>query len=280
MRLQVNDTELFFETFGSHLVQRNNTLIEKQTIIMIHGGLGLDHSLWRELAFALSDDFYCIAIDLRNNGRSAKSPIELCTVEIISQDLTVFCRQLGIRDPILLGSSVGANLCLAVTHAVNANSAVLISAFEYDVDFLAARFTQLAGEYAGHIAQKYFSQPTPEILNEYMKECFPLYSQGPIPEDLIERIVLNPEMLLTSFPRLADSTDLSKLLPDVPCPCFFIEGLADPLLNIESRRALLEANPKHSLTIIEDAGHFSVITHMKEIEKVLRTIRETHCVTS
>ncbi len=61
MRAQVNDTQLFFERVG-----------KGQPMLVMHGGLGLDHTCFRPWLDKLGEQVELIYYDHRGNGRSSR----------------------------------------------------------------------------------------------------------------------------------------------------------------------------------------------------------------
>lgn len=73
---------------------------------MLLGGLGLDHTLYRETLWKLAETRQVIWPDLRANGRSASGHIPFC-MEQLAQDVFSLARQLGLDSFNVLGHSYG-----------------------------------------------------------------------------------------------------------------------------------------------------------------------------
>ena len=73
MRLQVGDVRLFFDTEGSVLVPDGASMARKQTIVLLHGGPGADHSLFKPEFSAMTDAAFLVYLDQRGSGRSDRS---------------------------------------------------------------------------------------------------------------------------------------------------------------------------------------------------------------
>lgn len=100
MRVQLSDTELFFEPFG-----------QGHPVLIMHGGLGLDHTYFRPWLDKLADVAELIYYDHRANGRSARpSVIEGIGHETWAADADALRAHLGYDRIILLGHSYGGFL--------------------------------------------------------------------------------------------------------------------------------------------------------------------------
>jgi pimeloyl-ACP methyl ester carboxylesterase len=55
MRVLVNGVRLFFDVEGSSLVPDGSSTREKPTIVLLHGGPGLDHSIYNPTLSSLAD---------------------------------------------------------------------------------------------------------------------------------------------------------------------------------------------------------------------------------
>ncbi len=55
MRVLVNGVRLFFDVEGASLVPEGATMREKPTLVLLQGGPGLDHSIYKPSFSALAD---------------------------------------------------------------------------------------------------------------------------------------------------------------------------------------------------------------------------------
>jgi len=116
MRITVGDVTLFFDVDGPHLVAEGTTLVERPTLVLLHGGPGADHSLFKPECGALRDAAQIVYLDQRGSGRSDTGPPQSWTWTQWADDVALFCAALGIERPILVGTSSGglvAMVCAA-----------------------------------------------------------------------------------------------------------------------------------------------------------------------
>jgi pimeloyl-ACP methyl ester carboxylesterase len=76
MHVSVNGVRLFFDVEGAKFAPEGPIMRERPTLLMLHGGPGADHSIYRPAYSALSDLAQIIYLDHRGNGRSDDGPRE------------------------------------------------------------------------------------------------------------------------------------------------------------------------------------------------------------
>ena len=113
MHVLVNDVRLFFDVEGAKLVPDGPAMREKPTLLLLHGGPGFDHSIYKPAYSALVDVAQIIYLDHRGNGRSEDGPRESWNLAQWGDDVRAFCDALGIANPIVLGASFGGMVALA-----------------------------------------------------------------------------------------------------------------------------------------------------------------------
>jgi len=98
-------TRLFVATIG-----------DGQPLVLLHGGLGMDHTCFRPDFDALSDTRRVVYFDQRGNGRSAESA-EPTTIESLAHDAAELIRSIGAPAAVI-GHSFGGFVAqeLALSH--------------------------------------------------------------------------------------------------------------------------------------------------------------------
>ena len=80
MHVLVNGVRLYFDVEGAGLVPDGPTMREKPTLLLLHGGPGFDHSIYKPTFSALADIAQVVFLDHRGNGRSYPGPREAWTL--------------------------------------------------------------------------------------------------------------------------------------------------------------------------------------------------------
>jgi len=88
MQIEVNGTRLWFDVEGSSLVPDGSRMIERPTVVLVHGGPGTyDHSYFKPDFARLCRDVQVVYVDLRDHGRSARHPASDWSFEECADDL-------------------------------------------------------------------------------------------------------------------------------------------------------------------------------------------------
>ena len=98
MHVSVNGVRLFFDVEGAKLVPDGPVMREKPVLLMLHGGPGADHSIYRPAYSALADIAQIVYLDHRGNGRSEDGPRERWNLAQWGDDVRAFCDALGIVE--------------------------------------------------------------------------------------------------------------------------------------------------------------------------------------
>jgi pimeloyl-ACP methyl ester carboxylesterase len=99
---RVGDVELFYETAG-----------QGPPCVLVHGGPGVGPAAGRVRQYdALGDLVQLIAYDHRGHGRSSGAAPATYTQAQLADDLRGLCGALGLKRPILLGTSAGGFVSL------------------------------------------------------------------------------------------------------------------------------------------------------------------------
>jgi pimeloyl-ACP methyl ester carboxylesterase len=157
MHVSVNGVRLFFDVEGAKLVPDGPGMRQKPTLLLLHGGPGFDHSIYKPAYSALADIAQIIYLDHRGNGRSEDGPRESWHLAQWGDDVRAFCDALGITEPIVLGASFGGMVALAYAtrHPDHPSKLVLISteaAGDTYLDRRVALFERFGGPEVGALA--------------------------------------------------------------------------------------------------------------------------------
>src|SRR5882672_5783066 len=161
MHVLVNGVRLFFDVEGAKLVPDGPAMREKPTLILLHGGPGFDHTIYKPAYSRLADVAQVIYLDHRGNGRSDAGPKEQWTLAQWGDDVRAFCDALGIEKPIVYGASFGGTVALAYAtrHPAHAARLILVSteaAAETHRDRRVALFERFGGPEVGALARRRF----------------------------------------------------------------------------------------------------------------------------
>jgi len=283
MHILLNRVRLFFDVEGAKLVPDGPTMREKPTLLLLHGGPGFDHTIYKPAYSALADVAQVIYLDQRGNGRSDAGPKESWTLAQWGDDVRAFCDALGIVKPIVLGVSFGGMVAMAYAtrHPDHPGKLILISAEAKGGSYLERRvelFERFGGPEVGALARRRFleskASPDEAPAAEWRRLAMPHYTRRPRAESM-GRAIVRPEVLQW-FTRPGGENRSFDMLADlscVACPTLVMGGEDDPMHPIESQADIAAALPPHLVRFerFSDCGH-AVIADQPE--RGLALIRE------
>jgi pimeloyl-ACP methyl ester carboxylesterase len=74
MRVAVNGVRLYFDVEGCVLAAQGREMVARPTIVLLHGGPGADHSLFKPEFSKVADAAQVVYLDLRGSGVRRASP--------------------------------------------------------------------------------------------------------------------------------------------------------------------------------------------------------------
>ena len=236
---------------------------KKPTLLLLHGGPGFDHSIYKPAYSSLADCAQVIYVDHRGNGRSDAGPKEAWTLAQWGDDVRVFCDAFGIEHPIVLGASFGGQVAMAYAtqHPSHPSKLILISteaARGSHKDRKIAMFEKLGRPEIGAMARRRFFEghTDKKSLDAWLRLAFPLYTLTPRDPDVTRRAVANSGVLQW-FTRPSGEAHTFNLLADlgrVQCPTLVIGGEDDPMTPIECQADIAAALPSHLVRFERFAG--------------------------
>jgi pimeloyl-ACP methyl ester carboxylesterase len=254
MRVLVNGVRLFFDVEGVGLVPDGPTMREKPTLVLLHGGPGFDHSIYKPSFSRLADIAQVIFLDHRGNGRSDPGPQESWTLAQWADDVRAFCEALGIAHPIVYGASFGGMVALAYATRHPGHPAKLIvvsteAAGSSYPERRVALFERFGGPEVGALARRRFLEGHTDAatLEAWVRLAFPLYTRTPRDPDAARRAIRHPEVTrwFTREGGEGRTFDLFAALPRVQCPTLVLGGEDDPMVPIECQADIAAALPAH-----------------------------------
>ncbi len=262
MRIEVNGVRLYVDIDGAGLEPDGPKMREKPTLILLHGGPGADHSIYKPGFSQLTDLCQIIYLDHRGNGRSDESDAAHWTLDQWADDLKGLIDTLGIESPLIYGASMGGFVAQALaTKYPDIPSALILSATSADVDFevIYDAFARIGGPKVGEVARAYWSTPTPGRRQAYFEHCLPIYTQTPHDPDFMARIIVrNPVAMHFNGPKgEMGRFDFRAALSRITCPTLVLSGSHDPMMPPvfgETIAAHLGNAPVSHHTV-EGAGH-------------------------
>jgi len=258
MRVPVGDVELYVHDKG-----------EGRPIVALHGGPGLDGSVWFPALDPLAGRGYrIVAPDHRANGRSDAGEPERWTVPQMADDVEALIGALGLVDAVVFGWSFGS--FVAQSHMVRHGSAaayVLMGtiaepgALELVHEQLERFEPESLRRQVTDSWELEATVETPEQCRQLLHDQMPFHfadPTGPLVAQLIaeDRIVFRPEVL-RHFAAGGDygMEDLREQLRHVEIPTLILAGKHDRTTAASSAHELAQLLPNCEEVVFERSAH-------------------------
>ncbi len=267
-KVKVNDTELYYEEFGFG-----------EPFLIMHGGLGMDHSYFRPMIDPLGNIFKLIFYDHRGEGRSGRPPINTITYEQLADDADALRKVLGYDKIGIIGHSAGSCVALnyAIRHPMTINYLVLMNAFP-------------AFDYLEEMNEKVMQRnPSPEMIDvliapvdptiegfkEQLKISAPFYfydynsEMEEITTQSYNKVILNPETAALTE-KLNLKYNVFDSLSHIKIPTLILAGEDDIATPPSQARRIHDAIPNSTLVIFEKCGHYPFYEVPDELFSAIR----------
>ena len=267
MRIEVNGVRIFFDVEGAMLVPDGPVMREKPTLILLHGGPGMDHSSFKPAFSQFADVAQVIYIDHRGNGRSERGPHEAWNLAQWADDLRAFCDALDIEKPIVMGQSFGGFVAIsyATRHPKHPGKLIFSSTAAQGhahVERSIELFERTGGAEIGAMARHALTvgYDDPEFVMRWITRAMPFYNTHATPDpDARSRGVMSGKVLMDFLGPGGEGLtfDLLADLAKVQCPTLVLGGEDDPITPIESQEDIARALPQHLVRFerFAHAGH-------------------------
>jgi len=275
MHIEVNGARIFFDVVSAKLAPIVDKMVERPTLIALHGGPGFDHASLRPYFDRFGDTHQVIYLDHRGNGRSDGAP-DTWRLDQWADDIAGFCEALRIDKPVVFGQSFGGMVAMAygARHPEQPSKLIFSStAGRMNLPATYALMERLGGPDAKRIAEAFWTAPSEALAAEYMAVCMPLYNPGP-PLDGSDRgrAILRTEVMFRFVTGEQRSMDLLTGLANVSCPTLVLAGGVDPITPLSCAQAIHAALPPGvgELVVFDAAGHGVHRDEPDRAEAVLR----------
>jgi len=248
MRIEIEPgVRLFVDVEGPGLIPEGDTVREKPTLVLLHGGPGFDHVAFKPAFSRLADLAQVVYYDHRGHGLSDRRPSSEWTLDTWADDVVRLCDALGIVRPIVLGQSFGGFVAqrYIARHPAHAAKVILSStAGSMAMPRKLAMFEQLGGPEARRIAERFWADPSEANTAVYQQVCKPLYNPSLVGRaDLGPWRFTAPEILQAFIRGEQQQMNLLPGLAQARCPVLVMAGELDPVCPLEDARDIAEALP-------------------------------------
>jgi proline iminopeptidase len=234
-------------------------------LLVLHGGPGMDHTMFRPYLDALGEDFRLLYVDQRGQGLSQRCDPATLSLEVFARDVDLLAAALGLERFAVLGHSFGA--LVTTWHAINLGTGaayVISGGGDSSAKLMADVDVSLAamGEGGKAIADSWELETTvqtEEELKELLRVQMPFHFAGEPPPGYGEETVVTPDVLRHFANVGYGDFDYTPDLRRVAKPTLVVVGEQDRTTTPRAARVLHEGIPGSELVVVPGVGHMSMV---------------------
>ncbi len=262
LQVPVSDTRL-------HVVERGTGALP---LLVLHGGPGLDHTMWGAHLDALGDTCRLLLIDQRAQGRSDPAPPG--GLEQLAADVSALAAALELERYAVLGHSFGA--FVALQHAVGAAdpalAATIVSSGVPSARFLAAVEANLASfepeELRRQVTDSWAREAdarTQEDVRSLLVDQLPFHFADPRDPRIatlaagLAGAVFAPDVLREAAGGEYGAIEVEDRLGEVAHPVLVLAGRHDRTCTAAAGAAIAAGIPGAELVVLESSGHMGYV---------------------
>jgi proline iminopeptidase len=234
-------------------------------LIVLHGGPGMDHTMFRPYLDPLGDDFRVVYVDERGQGRSDRVDPQTLSLDVFARDVDLLADALELGHFALLGHSFGAIIATYHATEIGTAAAYVISGGADASDALMADVEaslQAMGDAGTAIAASWEDEKTVETeeqLRDLLRVQMPFHFHGEPPPGYGEETIGMPDVLRHFANVGYGEFDFQPKLADVHKPVLVIVGENDRTTTPRAARVLHDRIGNSELVLVPDAGHMSFV---------------------
>ena len=235
------------------------------TVVVLHGGMGLDHQYLRSTIDSWTTFARMVWYDHRGNGRSAApDDWSSVTLETLADDVDSIRSAVGVDRMVLFGHSYGGFLALtyALRHPDRLDGLILASTAAHihrppniGEDAPPAALEALGALFSGPMASD-------EEWARTWTAAFPLYApelDADTAAGVTSRAIYRADAWNRGLALLGDY-DVSGDLAQIAAPTLLLSGARDFLTGVEGHEELRDGIPNAELVVFDEGGHFPFLS--------------------
>jgi proline iminopeptidase len=263
MLVDVGDTRL-------HVTERG---AGAPALIVLHGGPGLDHTMFGSYLDALAGDARLLLVDARATGRSDPARPDTWTLEQHARDVEALAAALGLDRYAVLGHSYGA--FIALQHAVDfpgRPAATIVSSGIPSARFLAHVERELAAfepldlrdQVRSSWAREAHARTQADVA-QIVSDQLPFHfadPRDPRIDDMraaLAEAVYGPEVLRAAASEDYGAIEVEDRLATVTHPVLVLAGRHDRTCSVAAAEAIADGLPDAELVVFERSGHMTFV---------------------
>lgn len=246
----VGGTTLYYEELG-----------HGPPCLVMHGGLGVDHTCFRPALDRLGARLRLVYYDHRGNGRSGRPPPETLTMEQLADDADALATYVGAHRVMVLAHSYGTFVAqeLALRHPDRVAGLVLIGATPGQLGASESPDDEHGPPPPPELQALLRASPaTDEEYAVIVRAIAPFYVHRIEPaalEPVLSKTILSAGAMRRSMEVLAGWSAVDRL-GAVASPVVLLVGRHDVFCSPPQSERIARRVPEAELVVFEESGHF------------------------
>lgn len=244
--------------------------------LVLHGGLGVDHTLYQRTLTPLGEHLSLVYMDHRGNGRSGRPPLDTITMEQLADDAAALAEHLNLSKVVVAGHSYGGFVAqeLALRHPDLVAGLLLVSTTPGQLGTTESPEDDQGPQPPPEvIAATSVFPTTDEELDASLRELFRFYLHRLDPaeiEPVLDATVCDLSAMVRGFEVLAGWSSVDRL-NEISAPTLVMAGRHDVFTSWPQGVRIASRIPGAEMVIFEDSGH---MPWLDEPDRFLAVVRE------
>ena len=253
-------------------------------LIALHGGPGLDHTMFGHWLDPEDDEYRLLLVDERAQGRSVAAPPDTWTLAHHARDVDALATALELERYAVLGHSFGA--FIALQHAVDfpgRPAGTIVSSglpSERFLDHVEQQLDRLEGlELREQVTSSWAREAearTAEEVGTLLADQLPFHFADPRDARIddvraaMADAVYAPEVLRAAATEGYGHIEVEDRLGGVTHPVLVLAGRHDRTCSVEGAEAIAAGIPGAELVVFEHSGHMAFVEEPDGYRAALR----------
>lgn len=249
MKLQLNDIAMEVETLGVG-----------KPIVLLHG-LGLNHTIWQNIAGLYKEQAQFILPDLRGHGGSQLGAANE-TIEQYAEDIRELLDKLKLEKVLLGGHSMGGYVALAFAEKYPERLASLVMIASNAGPDSDARKAQRLQE-----VENIKATGTSEFAETLSLKLSDRSFVQATSREMISQT--DPDGLCNAIVAISRRPDRLHVLAELKAPFLVAAGAEDLIVPQAAARMMAHANPQAKFVVVPEVGHMPMLAAPRALGALL-----------
>ena len=239
----------------------------KKSIIFVHG-FPFDHTMWQSLIDELSENYFCVAYDIRGLGESPAGNGQF-TIESFVDDIEMIVDELKLDRPLICGLSMGGYISLRTLERMPQKfSAAILCDTRSEADNNDGKLKRAVS------IKRINTEGLSPFVRDFITNCFgDDFKRNK--KDILEKIIAKSSdfdpvgvkgCLLAMLSRIDTTPGLGK----ITIPTLLICGEQDALTPPQTMKEMFHKIKNAEFIEITNAGHMAPIENPTEVNKAIK----------